>query len=270
MTAITYRIRPEQKRHCDAALVPNGDTILSLKNPNARHSAWHEDPNRLAHLDAKPGGGSRPAIPVVASTDDARSHKRRRTDGSGAPGSSSASSQNPEVPPVQMRLSSSHLKTASAYFEAMFDGPWAENERDPESSTYSITAEDWDESMLVLLMKIIHGRLRDVKPVKDWESLSKIASMVDYYQCHDVVKFYIQACLPPTQVLSDHKLHYNRTLVQRLAVLCTFELQSRRKEISLLLSIIAMQARGPMQTMGLPIPATMTGEFWAFYMSFQY
>lgn len=50
-----------------------------------------------------------------------------------------------------------------------------------------IKEKDWDAGALQILMDVIHGRTREVPKVISLETLAKIAILVDYYECLEVV-----------------------------------------------------------------------------------
>jgi hypothetical protein len=88
---------------------------------------------------------------------------------------------------VRLQLSSKHLTLASTYFRKMFRGPWTES-RTSSGLPYPRDASEWDSDAILILMNIIHGRVRSVPRSIELEMLAKIAVLVDYYDCHEVVE----------------------------------------------------------------------------------
>jgi hypothetical protein len=68
----------------------------------------------------------------------------------------------------------------------MLEGPWEESTASSDSRRI-ITASEWDADAMLILMRIIHGRIRHVPRSISLEMLAKIAVLVDYYDCHEVV-----------------------------------------------------------------------------------
>lgn len=96
--------------------------------------------------------------------------------------------QNPGPRTVTYRLSSSHLALASLYFKRMFSGDWKERQGLADGKTLEITAEDWNPEAFLILMNVIHGRSREVPRTVSFDSLLRIATLVDYYDCLEAVE----------------------------------------------------------------------------------
>ncbi|KAG6246030.1 hypothetical protein E4U23_004931 [Claviceps purpurea] len=122
---------------------------------------------------------------------------------------------------ARFRLSSKHLIRASPVFRAMITGPWKESLAfaaapvakhsagiPDEDALPEITATEWDKETFLLLLEILHGRykpLQDPLPDVDACMLVKMCVMVDYYQCHEAVKGFVDAwikCIIDTVPLS--------------------------------------------------------------------
>ncbi|KAF5251203.1 hypothetical protein FANTH_3638 [Fusarium anthophilum] len=87
---------------------------------------------------------------------------------------------------VRMRVSSRHLILASRTFEAMLEGPWSE--ASPSSRPLrQISAEGWDAFALAIVLESIHGRHFKVPQKTNIGLLTRIATIVDYYQCREAV-----------------------------------------------------------------------------------
>jgi hypothetical protein len=86
-----------------------------------------------------------------------------------------------------MRVSSKHLTLASPVFKRMFSGPWKESQSLAAKECVEIETECWDIHAMLILMNIIHGRGRNVPRQVTLKTLSEIAALVDYYECHEVV-----------------------------------------------------------------------------------
>jgi hypothetical protein len=89
---------------------------------------------------------------------------------------------------VRMRVSSSHLILASSYFKRMLRGGWKEDCTLCAEGCLTIYVEDWDPDALLILMNIIHGHTRKVPRTVSLEMLAKLAVLVDYYECIEVVE----------------------------------------------------------------------------------
>jgi hypothetical protein len=88
---------------------------------------------------------------------------------------------------IRLTLSSRHLILASPIFRTMLTGCWQES-RIRSENKYLIELEDYDANAFMILMNVIHGRIRSIPRSIDLETLAKIAVLVDYYDCHEVVE----------------------------------------------------------------------------------
>ncbi|KAF5571552.1 hypothetical protein FPHYL_299 [Fusarium phyllophilum] len=92
---------------------------------------------------------------------------------------------------VRMRVSSRHLILASPFFRSALEGPW----RSRTSSFFGkplrqIIAYKWDAVAFALVLDIIHGRHRGVPRSVDIMLLTRIATIVDFYHCQEVVQIF--------------------------------------------------------------------------------
>ncbi|KAH8764896.1 hypothetical protein F5883DRAFT_604994 [Diaporthe sp. PMI_573] len=131
-------------------------------------------------------------------------------------------------------LSLKHLISASPYFRRMLTGPWKENASRADR-LYKVTASDWSEDAFKLLMDIVHGNSQNVPRSINLELLAKIAVMVDYYKCYDVVKFYSDTWI---EGLGNAMKVTNYSRDLRLAI---------------------RQIQEPLRSLGLPFPDGLIG-----------
>ncbi|KAF5557802.1 hypothetical protein FMEXI_540 [Fusarium mexicanum] len=93
---------------------------------------------------------------------------------------------------VRMRVSSRHLILASHTFRAMLEGPWIESA--PSSQPIrQISTEDWDAFALAIVLDCIHGRHFDIPTEISPGLLTRISTIVDYYQCREAVQVHYRA-----------------------------------------------------------------------------
>lgn len=123
-----------------------------------------------------------------------------------------------ERPAKRFRVSSRHLSLASPVFSQMLNGPWkdarnlastntsasatvdgttADKTVAPVSSSSDSTpprreieASEWDTDATVILMDIIHGHFSQVPRSLSLVMLAKVAILVDYYKCHEIVSVF--------------------------------------------------------------------------------
>ncbi|KAH8889906.1 hypothetical protein GQ53DRAFT_184308 [Thozetella sp. PMI_491] len=146
---------------------------------------------------------------------------------------------------VGIRLSSKHLTLASPVFKKMLQGPWSES----AASSHTLHASEWDVEALLILMNILHSRVRSVPRTISLEMLAKIAVLVDYYKCHEALELFVDLWI---QNLSRNlPTEYGRDLVLWLAVSWVFSKQALFTTIT---KVAIMESKSPLKTLDLPIP----------------
>lgn len=155
---------------------------------------------------------------------------------------------------VRLRLSSKHLALASTYFKKMFQGPWKESHT-LSGSPHRIDASEWDADAILILMNIIHGRVRSVPRSIGLEMLAKIAVLVDYYNCHEVVELFSECWI--RELSCDLPKEYCRDLILWLTVSWVFSQKELFKTVT---KVAVRESKGPLQTLGLPIPQHIAGK----------
>ncbi|KAI0147303.1 hypothetical protein GGR57DRAFT_477009 [Xylariaceae sp. FL1272] len=147
-----------------------------------------------------------------------------------------------------LRLSSAHLRLASPYFMKALSGTWKEASIGPDGLRH-LHAEDWDKEALLILMRIIHGRNRPVPRVMDLERLAKIAVLVDYYKCYEVVEPFAEIWRQAVEV--SLPVDVGRELVLYLFTSWVFRWQN----IFEIVTKTAMEGcKEPLPRLGIPIP----------------
>ncbi|KAH7248242.1 hypothetical protein B0J15DRAFT_400997 [Fusarium solani] len=89
----------------------------------------------------------------------------------------------------QMLASSAHLTQASPVFRKMLNGLFTEAVADSQG-LYRITTTGWDPEALVIVLDIMHGHSRSVPRQLTLEMIAKVAMIVDYYDCLEIVEVF--------------------------------------------------------------------------------
>ncbi|KAL1969127.1 hypothetical protein VTN77DRAFT_381 [Rasamsonia byssochlamydoides] len=146
-----------------------------------------------------------------------------------------------------MRVSSSHLTLSCLHFKKMLQGNWREKHTLLSDGRVSIPVEDWPDAMLIL-MNIIHGHTRKVPRTVSLEMLAKVAVLVDYYQCFEVVEVFSEMWI--NQLKGDLPKTYSRDVILWICISRVFLQPELFQEST---TIALRQSQGPIQTLGLPI-----------------
>ncbi|KAI4629194.1 uncharacterized protein J4E87_003456 [Alternaria ethzedia] len=194
---------------------PDPDTVIVLKNPCTIFARWEPERGQPNDLD---DWGSWGAVIPGKKKKETMKEKRARMkaekakkavlifesaessdvfaldDGSTAPAEASSAIQHssppiapeepgePEEQSIHYHVSSRHLMLASSTFKRMLaqDG-FAESVRNEVDGLYHIMAHDWDPEAFLIVLRIIHGRNKQVPREITLEMLAKIAVLEDYY-----------------------------------------------------------------------------------------
>lgn len=205
---------------------PDGDMILTLKNPCAPFAVWHEDD----------------ATPLPTSLD----LSSQEPQGSDLNCSDEIIGLAPTSSAVTYRISSRHLSSASERSRKMRH-QW---EQKRESDGYfHISVEDWDSEALLAILNIIHLRNRQVPHEVSLEMLSKLAVIVDYFEFHEAVEVFSKTWIADLQ--GSLPTSYCRDLILWMWISHVFH------EEDILKTVICTAVRhslGWMEDLGLPIP----------------
>jgi hypothetical protein len=215
---------------------PNGDTLLILKNPNAPFAAGDEHvwPNFLPKY---------------------RTEKMRKNERELVELLYAIESDDDNTREVYFQLSSKHLAFASEYFRGLVANNWKEA-NSSRGFAYNVTAKDWDEAALLMVMNIIHCKTKKIPQKVSPEMVAKVAVIVDYYQCCGAVGFYAETWIKNFEKETSSDT-YGRALLLKLFISCVF---SNASDFRNLTEIIIRQSRGPIHSLGLPFPQEIIGE----------
>ena len=162
-------------------------------------------------------------------------------------------SEDTERAVMRIRASSTCLILGSDYFLTMFNSPWKETTALESGKTCILPVREWDPDAFLILMNIIHDHNDKVPQLVELEMLAKIATLVDYYKCLQAVEPFWHIWAPQVLIPTC----YSRNLILWLWASWAFCQEDKFRTIS---TIVMENSRGPIQTLGLPIPENATGK----------
>lgn len=155
---------------------------------------------------------------------------------------------------VRFRVSSKHLVLASPYFRAMLQGFWKETT--PTDSLLTVDASDWHVEALQIMLDVIHGHGHKVPRHISLDLFAQIAVVVDYYKCHDAVKFFSDTWIADIDRRGTSQ-EYNRDFVLWLFVTSIFGSSAAIKGLK---DRAIQLIDGPFRVLDLPIPSNVVGK----------
>ncbi|KAJ0140641.1 Uncharacterized protein HZ326_16480 [Fusarium oxysporum f. sp. albedinis] len=227
---------------------PDGDTLLILRDSGATfatHNTEDEWPNALPEHQTEMS--KRRESSILPRKSHSVPHEAL-ADGW------SLAQVIPEPLHMRFRLCSATLINTSSYFKKSLSGDWKETEPEP-GDKWTLTANDWDGEAFLLLMRILHHKTREVPRAIGLERLAKIAVLVDYYGCHEAVEPWAETWISNIDEEMTESF-YSRDLLLKLTIAWVF---SDKKRLRSLTNTAIRTSRGPIPTLGLPIPYQVVG-----------
>ncbi|EGX93696.1 hypothetical protein CCM_01965 [Cordyceps militaris CM01] len=208
----------------------SGDLLIVLTPPTEPFALWQDKKESETKTD--PGAAKQAA----EETDEKSSAKDTKT-----------------IQPEYTFLVSSHiLRHASRLFEKDLDpdGPW----KQPEVQTDGLRhkhLEDFDPQALSHVLNLIHFRTTQVPDKLEMETLAEVAVIVDYFQCHEAMRFAVQSWITePITITVIRDLKFGRTLMLWLLIASVFKVQTILKRA---ITILVEEGTGPFDALDLPI-----------------
>lgn len=155
---------------------------------------------------------------------------------------------------IWVLFSSKKLALVSPYCRQTITSNLTET-RSRHTYRHITNAQGWDVEALEIVMRIIHGRIANVPEIISLEMLAKIAVVVAHYHCDEAVKSHSDKWI--SNLTEPLPTCYGRDLVLRLFTSWVF---SDGDAFQALTAIAMRESRGPIHTLGLPIPKSIIGK----------
>lgn len=151
-----------------------------------------------------------------------------------------------------MLVSSKHLCLASSYFRQMLKGNWQEGATLSSHGYAKISLNECDPGATLILLNIIHGHTRSVPRHVDLKMLTKLAVLVDFYDCHETVEVFSDLWVDSLK--GDIPTKLSKDLIRWLCISWVFQKAILFRDLT---RIALRQSKGPIKTLGLPIPSSI-------------
>lgn len=241
---------------------PKGDTIIVLKDADAEFAPW-EDTQPPNALEPK-----RPDEDMIRTYGDSlldmyntELESWQKYHDWAVPGSinrsETAVGEKQATQDIHLRVSSKALSLTSSYFRKLFEGSWVETTgTDGGARPYVVEAHGWDKEAFVILLDVLHARMRRVPRELSLETFAKVAVLVDYYGCHEALELIAETW---GRDMTPHLGQFNnRELILCLQISWVF---ARKGDLIDIGTMLLTHSRGPVNTLGLPIPERLIGKF---------
>jgi hypothetical protein len=227
---------PEEAPEPAVESTPSVESSRSVESPRPVDAPYAVEPELAAEAEPPTSGGSITNIVPIGAWEN-------------------FSTASLEPSEFTLRVSSAHLRLASPYFQKALDGSLNESHLTTDGLRH-MDAQDWDAKALLIVMQIIHGRNHHVPRILNLEMLAKVAVVVDYYGCHEMVEPFTEIWLIHLNGLVPDSI--NRDLILLLLVSSVF----RWAYIFNAVTKTALdQAQGPLRTLNLPIQESIICKY---------
>ena len=155
----------------------------------------------------------------------------------------------------EIRVSSMHLMVASPYFRRALKSDWKESTLLRTQNHVRLDQKDGDLEAMLILMNMIHGRVRSVPKTISLEILARIAILVDYYECHEVVEHFSDMWI--ADLKNSMPKRFSRDAVLWICISSVFRQPASFQEST---SLALNYSKGPVTTLGLPLMSKVMGK----------
>lgn len=172
-----------------------------------------------------------------------------------------SSSRNlPTVKPkgvdIRYHVSSRHLMLASPMLKrALQKNGFRESTRTESDGLYHVSASEWDAEAFLIVMRIIHGRNRQIPHAITLELLTKIAVIEDYYQFGEALDIFKEIWLKDLKRTGVPTM-YCREVMLWMCAAWHFGAQEQFWEATM---VVITQSKEDVDSLGLPIPRRVLG-----------
>ena len=156
---------------------------------------------------------------------------------------------------VRIQVSSKHLTIASSYFKRNLRSGMLESHTLSSQGHVQFPMDEKDLEAMLIVTNIIHGRSRQAPRFVNLDMLTRLAVLVDYLECHEVIEPFSDRWIDDLK--KDITVTWSKELIQWLCISLVFRKECQFKAVT---RTAIRQAKGPIQTLGLPIRESVVGK----------
>ncbi|MCJ1476644.1 hypothetical protein MMC13_005312 [Lambiella insularis] len=210
-------------------LDPHGDLVLILK---ADSHVVHEKSNDSSNIENDEQADT--SLPVT-------------------------NSESLEQGEVRMRVSSKHLALASKVFKLMLKPGYLEGNKLLSQGYVELPLPDDNQAALLILMNLIHGKLKKVPRKITLEMLTELAILVDKYELLEITEVFRDCWFEDLKTSIPQE--FNQDLLPWLCISWVFAETEVFRRVTM---IAKMESEGTVEEYRLPIPCAVLGKIPAF------
>ncbi|CEL10864.1 hypothetical protein ASPCAL13972 [Aspergillus calidoustus] len=169
------------------------------------------------------------------------------------PANTSDSSQGSEQNPLYIRASSKHLALACGYFHRMFGSGFSEGMELQSKGFVELKINHPNGLAFLLLMLIVHCQPRLVSRKLSKQTLTDVAVLVDYYQCHAAVDVFADMWIKAIEKEKVYELKGGESL-KWVMISWVFRYEPKFKEAT---KEVVGRWKNTINARGLPIPTVV-------------
>lgn len=163
-------------------------------------------------------------------------------------------------------VSSRDLKRSSAYFKAMFEGPWKDSRKLNAAGRIQVEeGESWNPALFLNLLQIFHGSTSELPRYMTPDTFARMAQMVDFYDCAESVEFFADQWLFHGMALFHPPKMVDEALINWLCVSSVFKFRGLHRSVT---RIAQAKLTSSLPTMSLPIPDSVISRFTKYTLSY--
>lgn len=258
----------------DYILDPAGDVELILQNPNKQEFSWDSDgmydcilpkpvpepeEQRYIQKKKKKRGQNFWADPTPEDYSDGTAEQPIEEQPAMEPPVSeqqttetiNAVSQSNEI---RILVSSRHLCLASPVFATFLSPDWIVNGEEPQGRR-TIKESSWDSDAFLIVLYALHGRHYSVRRTVDLETLAKIATIVDYFDCREPIQIFADGWIP--DLAPGCPTFFGRDAMLWWSISWVFQHDNMFDRMT---ALARTGSRGPIDNMGLPLPESLLSK----------
>ena len=156
---------------------------------------------------------------------------------------------------VRIRVSSKHLALASRVFKSMLQPGFLIGDKLRSQGYAELSLPDDNPIALLVLLNLVHGRIRKVPGKIDMWMLTELAVLVDKYELLEITEMFLDSWFKNLEISIPQE--FNENLLPWMCISWVFNKQEIFMQVT---KIAQLESEGPIEECELPIPASVLSK----------